>query len=215
MQKLFHFCVKFFTKEVAGTLVAQQNTLREQIRQSEQNLNAQHGVLLRQQQTQISTMASQLESNRIKADLEKCDIEVADIDKVLKPIIDSCTKDNISSGKSWILQNATTNAHAAAISQYLLEKVIQPDANFAQKLHIIYLVNDVLHHCARKNAEELKKCLENVVVPMYCNAHSMADITEEQQAKLDKLLRLWEAKANYFDSTLIEKLKKPELSLRE
>lgn len=26
---------------------------------------------------------------------------------------------------------------------------------------------------ARKNAEELKKCLENVVVPMYCNAHSM------------------------------------------
>ncbi|XP_026483006.1 calcium homeostasis endoplasmic reticulum protein-like [Ctenocephalides felis] len=192
-------------------LVAQQNTQREQIRQSEQNLM----YYLRQQQTQISTMASQLESNRIKADLEKCDIEVADIDKVLKPIIDSCTKDNISSAKNWILQNATTNAHAAAISQYLLEKVIQPDANFAQKLHIIYLVNDVLHHCARKNAEELKKCLENVVVPMYCNAHSMADITEEQQAKLDKLLRLWEAKANYFDSTLIEKLKKPELSLRE
>ena len=38
---------------------------------------------------------------------------------------------------------------------------------------------------ARKNAEELKKALETVVVPMFCNA-SM-DVTEEQMAKLNKV----------------------------
>lgn len=42
--------------------------------------------------------------------------------------------------------------------------------NFASKLHLIYLVNDVLHHCARKNADDVKSELENIVIPMFCSA---------------------------------------------
>jgi hypothetical protein len=39
---------------------------------------------------------------------------------------------------------------------------------------------------ARKNAEDLKKALEEVVVPMFCN--TSIGITEEQQTKLNKVL---------------------------
>ena len=34
----------------------------------------------------------------------------------------------------------------------------------------IYLMNDVLHHCARKSNEELKLSFESVAVEMFCSA---------------------------------------------
>jgi len=38
----------------------------------------------------------------------------------------------------------------------------------------------------RKSADELKKALESVVVPMFCNTY--LGVTEEQQAKLNKVI---------------------------
>ncbi|XP_050669104.1 calcium homeostasis endoplasmic reticulum protein isoform X2 [Leptidea sinapis] len=192
---------------------AQINMLREQITQSENNLNAQHTVLIQQQQVKINDLVSKAQVETIQIMAEENNISLGELDNILQPIIDTCTKDSISAGKGWILQHATSSDAGKVISQHLLRKVTQPGAGFTQKLHIIYLVNDVLHHCARKNAEDLKKNLEKVVVPMFCNA-SIA-VTEEQEAKLNKLLRLWESKSNYFDSTVIEKMKSPTSSYQE
>jgi hypothetical protein len=41
-------------------------------------------------------------------------------------------------------------------------------------------------YSARKNAEDLKKALEEVVVPMFCN--TSIGITDDQQTKLNKVL---------------------------
>ncbi|XP_068630512.1 calcium homeostasis endoplasmic reticulum protein isoform X2 [Battus philenor] len=192
---------------------AQINMLKEQITQSENNLSAQHTALIQQQQAKINELVSKAQVETIQIMAEENNISLLELDAVLQPIIDTCTKDSISSGKGWILQHATSHDAGKVISQHLLRKVTQPGAAFTQKLHIIYLVNDVLHHCARKNAEDLKKNLENVVVPMFCNA-SIA-VTEEQEAKLNKLLRLWESKSNYFESAVIEKMKSPTSSYQE
>ena len=43
-----------------------------------------------------------------------------------------------------------------------------------QKLHLIYLVNDVLHHCIMKNTAALQTALEGVAVPMYCSEVEVA-----------------------------------------
>lgn len=40
-------------------------------------------------------------------------------------------------------------------------------------------------------------------------------ITEDQETKLNKLLKLWESKSNYFDSSVIEKMKSPTSSYQE
>ena len=46
---------------------------------------------------------------------------------------------------------------------------------FIQKLHFIYLVNDILHPYVRKNAAALQTAaLEGVAVPMYCSAIEVA-----------------------------------------
>ncbi|XP_064211274.1 calcium homeostasis endoplasmic reticulum protein isoform X2 [Tribolium castaneum] len=190
----------------------QQDSLREQIKQSEQNLSAQHTVLLQQQQAQAEAVVAKCEAAALQKEAEACDIILEDIYNILQPIIESCTKDSISNGKSWFLQHANSKEQAYCIVHCLLTKVIEASV-FSQKLHVIYLVNDLLHHCARKNANELKEALESVVVPMFCNAHISA--TEDQRAKLEKLLKLWESKANYLDPNTVEKMRQPTQSYQQ
>lgn len=194
------------------SIIEQQSVLNTQILQSEQNLAAQHTVLLQTQQVQIDDAIRKAQAETLAKRAEENNIDLRELDNVLQPIIDSCTKDSISSGKAWILNKTNPEAHQV-IAQYLLSKVVAPGVPFTQKLHIIYLINDVMHHCVRKSAEDLKKSLEEVVVPMFCN--TSIGIMEDQQSKLSKLLNLWEAKNNYFSKEIIIKLKTPEISWAE
>lgn len=66
---------------------------------------------------------------------------------------------------------------------------------------------------ARKNANDLKDALESVVVPMFCNASIGA--TDEQKHKLEKLLKLWESKANYLAAETVEKMHQPATSYQQ
>ena len=188
-------------------------SLHEQIQQSEQNLQAQHTVLLQQQQVQIDLAVCNGEAEELVSIAEENEISLEDLLLILQPIVDSCTKDSIQSGKSWILQHAASREKAFCIAKGLLQKAMEQTAPFPQRLHVIYLVNDVLHHCARKNAIDLKDALESVVVAMFCSAAMMA--SEEQRLKLDKLLQLWESKANYLNPTTVEALRNPQDSLQE
>ncbi len=86
-------------------------------------------------------------------------------------------------------------------------------SDFTAKLHLIYLVNDVLHHCVRKNSLELKTAFEAVTVPMYTAAACSAD--PDQMQKLTKLLTLWETKSKFFDELMLNKLKNYETSYGE
>lgn len=60
---------------------------------------------------------------------------------------------------------------------------------------------------------DLRKAMESVVVPMFCNSSLAA--SEEQVTKLNKLLSLWESKNNYFDEGIVDKLKQPSTSWSE
>lgn len=59
----------------------------------------------------------------------------------------------------------------------------------------------------------MKDALESVVVPMFCNASIGA--TEEQKHKLEKLLKLWESKANYLAKDTVEKMRQPVASYQQ
>ncbi|XP_014231138.1 calcium homeostasis endoplasmic reticulum protein isoform X1 [Trichogramma pretiosum] len=195
-----------------ATLQTQQSTLQDQVRQSEQNLAAHHAALMSQQQGKVEEAVRQAQDNALQTVAQSTNTDLQAFDTVLQPIIDSCTKDSISAGKAWILQHSTTLPSNQVIAKHLLKRVIQ-ETTFNHKLHIIYLVNDVLHHCARKKSMDLRKAMESVVVPMFCNASLAA--TEEQVTKLNKLLSLWESKSNYFEEGIIEKLKNPTASWTE
>ncbi|XP_055910093.1 calcium homeostasis endoplasmic reticulum protein isoform X2 [Eupeodes corollae] len=191
----------------------QQNNLRKQIHQSEQNLSAQHSALMQQQQKQIDEAIEDAQNNSLEEQAAENNISLIDFDDVLQPIIDACTKDSISAGKNWILQHSSDTAKNNVVLQYLLKKALLNGATFTQKLHLIYLVNDILHHCVRKNANDLKNSLENVVIPMFCSAQLIA--SNDQKGKLSKLLSLWESKAKFFDACVISKLGSPDSSMHE
>ena len=182
-----------------------QATLRDQIKQSEQNLAAQWAVL--QQSNEIIAMEECLKAQ--ENDLEDLsratNVSLSIFDSVLQPIIDSCTKDSISAGKSWIFQNSNSSECNRLMANYLNFKVNSPTADFTAKLHIIYLVNDVLHHCLRKNNQELKVAFGKVAVSMYTAAACIA--TEDQMPKLSKLVSLWETKSKFFDENILNKMK--------
>lgn len=70
-----------------------------------------------------------------------------------------------------------------------------------------------LSSSARKNACDLKDALEVAVIPMFCNASIVA--SDEQRLKLDKLIKLWESKANYLKLETLEKLRNPIKSYQQ
>lgn len=100
----------------------QQDALREQIKQSEQNLSAQHTVLMQQQQAQVEALVNKCENDDLQKDADNCGIVLQEIHNILQPIVDSCTKDSISNGKQWFLQNASNRQKAFCIVQCLLYK---------------------------------------------------------------------------------------------
>lgn len=188
----------------------QQELNDQQITQSEQNLAAQYQSLMQQQQSQIEDAIWGNKAEQLKQLSEECGIFLDDLDKTVQPIIESCTKDAIQTGKSWIFQHCTTDQQSQLATLYLMKRIMAKDASFELRLHLIYLINDVLHHCQRKNAELLKSHLAQIVVPVFCTALVGAD--DVKKVKLNKLLTLWEQN-RYFSQDTIEKMKEPDQTL--
>ncbi|GFS15252.1 calcium homeostasis endoplasmic reticulum protein [Elysia marginata] len=187
-----------------------QTNVQEQVKQSEANLAAQYAVLMQQQQNQIQEMIVQTLDDKLSSQLRQCDLTEHDVNSVVQPIIDSCTKDAILAGKNWIMQRTSSETFCDAISQYLLKRITAKDAPFQLRLHLIYLINDVMHHCVRRNIEGLRTALERVVVPVFCTSSLSAD--QDKIQKLNKLLDLWD-KNKYFGQDTLEKMKDPSQAL--
>lgn len=105
-----------------ANLQSQQTTLQEQVRQSEQNLAAQHAALMAQQQGRVEDAVRQAQETALQNNAQSTNTDLTAFDTVLQPIIDSCTKDSISAGKAWILQNSITPQSNQVVADHLLKK---------------------------------------------------------------------------------------------
>merc|ERR1719369_1915967 len=196
-----------------STLKACVKTLQEQIVQSESNLTAQWTVLQQNQRVQVEDAIHKAREAKLEELSRTTNISLSILETVLQPIIESCTKDSISSGKSWIFQHSSNADSNTLIAEYLAWRVTNQSYSFNQKLHLIYLLNDVLHHCVRKNADALKAALEEVAVPMYCAAAEVA--SDDEIGKLTKLITLWESKNKFFADDTLEDMKNPRNSMKK
>uniref|UniRef100_A0A3P9CP27 Calcium homeostasis endoplasmic reticulum protein n=1 Tax=Maylandia zebra TaxID=106582 RepID=A0A3P9CP27_9CICH len=182
----------------------------ELIQQSQWNLQQQeqHLHTLRQEQvTAAITLAMEQQTQKL---LLETQLDITEFDNLLQPIIDTCTKDAISAGKNWMFNNAKTPQHCELMTSHLRNRITADTAHFELRLHLIYLTNDVLHHCQRKQQKDLLAALQKVVVPIYCT--SFLAVEEEKQQKITRLLQLWE-KNGYFDEETIQQLQNPALGL--
>ncbi|XP_014681782.1 PREDICTED: calcium homeostasis endoplasmic reticulum protein-like [Priapulus caudatus] len=158
----------------------------------------------------IQEGVAKAENERLELQAEECGVEMSELNNMAQSIIDSCTKDAISNGKNWIFNHNLSEQHSMVIATYLLRRITAKETPFEAKLHLVYLINDILHHCVRKNAGSLKTSLEAVVVPIFCSTHMAADVPKQE--KLAKLLGLWE-KNEYFSPRTLEQLKNPAASV--
>ncbi|KAK2722547.1 calcium homeostasis endoplasmic reticulum protein-like [Artemia franciscana] len=187
--------------------------LQEQVKQSEMNLAAQHASLMVQQKEQIAESSKKALGDWLISESAVLGIDLTALDSLMQPIQSSCTKDSIASGKAWIFANITDQDRRSFLIKYLIYKGIVPGLAFLERLHLVYLVNDVLHHCVRKNCEELKQALEDAVVPMFAYATTIA--TPKELSKLEKLKILWRSRATNFSPGILENLENSEKAVEE
>lgn len=192
---------------IQDQLEQQRQIAQEEIKRSETNLAAQYQRILQEQQVMIDEAIVNAKKEHIASLSQECEIPLEELNKIVLPIIDSCTKDAISNGKNWIFTHFTSPKSGELITKYLLERILDKNASFELRLHLIYLINDVLHHCMRKSVDDLRKLLEDIVVPAFCV--SQLDVDEERKLKLTRLLSLWESN-NYFDQGVIDRMKDPD-----
>ncbi|XP_054161602.1 calcium homeostasis endoplasmic reticulum protein-like [Oppia nitens] len=191
-------------------LTQQINELKEQIRQSEGNLSAQHQVIMQEKDIIINNVLKQLQEEQLRRLADDFNVNLNEFENVLLPIADNCTKEAITKGKAWIFNNCSAPVHYDVIARHLLHRVMTIGSTFESRLHILYLINDLLSHCQRKGDDSLKRCLEKVIVPIFCQTFSDAD--EEKHQKLNKLLKLWQMN-QYFESTALDQLQNPSMAL--
>jgi len=196
-----------------STAKASIKALQDQIVQSESNLTAQWTVLQQQERDKVQESVAKARVAQLEEQSRSCNVKLSELENLLQPIIETCTKDSISSGKSWIFQHGTNFNSNQVICDYLALKGTKESSPFSQKLHLIYLINDVLHHCVRKNNETLKAALEAVAVPMYCAAADRAE--EEDMKKLTKLMSLWESKNKFFSEEKLNDMLNPGRTIKK
>ncbi|RXN10314.1 calcium homeostasis endoplasmic reticulum isoform X1 [Labeo rohita] len=185
-------------------------SMEELIQQSQWNLQQQEQHLLSLRQEQVTAAISLAMEQQMQKLLVETQLDMNEFDNLLQPIIDTCTKDAISAGKNWMFSNAKTPPHCELMASHLRNRITADTAHFELRLHLIYLTNDVLHHCQRKNQRDLLAALQKVVVPIYCT--SFLAVEEDKQQKITRLLQLWE-KNGYFDDITIQQLQSPALGL--
>lgn len=86
---------------------------------------AQQQVTLKQQKLQTEEVVKQQTEKEVFQRAYECGINLSELDSLLSPIMEMCTKESISLGKSWILHNAQQPTAADAVAHYLLFKTIQ------------------------------------------------------------------------------------------
>ncbi|CAK9302594.1 unnamed protein product [Gordionus sp. m RMFG-2023] len=182
----------------------------QKIQESENYLASQFQSLLNQQQAKVKNVVATAQFGKLVQLSEECNINLSELDMIVNPIIESCTKEAISNGKAWILKNNINPKFPEFLARYLLKRIMAVDANFDIRLHLIYLINDLMHHCIRKNVEELRGALDNIIIPIFCQTY--VETLDTEREKLDKLLHLWESN-NYFKPEYLNDLKNAKESL--
>ncbi|ORX93249.1 hypothetical protein K493DRAFT_302795 [Basidiobolus meristosporus CBS 931.73] len=127
------------------------------------------------------------------------------ISELLGAIIKDCSQIHIQHGRSWIFDNCVSAPHIDCLAQYLLHSSLTRD-NFEPRLHILYLVNDMLFHSIRRRMAWIKDALYPHLVSILRAAYYIPNATDAQKEKVMKVLAIWEDKS-YFELSVIHTLR--------
>lgn len=85
---------------------------------------------MQQQQVQVEEALKKAQEAQLEQLGADAGVPFSEFDQILAPIMQSCTKDSISTGKGWILQKAISPAANTAMAQFLLSKYVVDELYF-------------------------------------------------------------------------------------
>lgn len=187
-------------------LQSQINMIKEQIAQSEKNLNAQREVFQPNTAAKIDEALKQKEKEKYDNLLKESQLDMSTFEGIVNKIIEACTKENIGSGRNFVSNKSLTDKQVEMICYYLQRRIMSKEAVDDVRLHLIYFMNDMIHHGNKKGISLIKKHLELVVLPSFC--YAIEKVEAGKRSKMNMLLDLWE-KNRYFSEEVIAKLRDP------
>ncbi|KAK0383776.1 hypothetical protein NLU13_9687 [Sarocladium strictum] len=139
---------------------------------------------------------------------------VEDFFSLLDTATAQCSRPNVQKCRAWIVEHITpSNARATALGKYLVafsksldnQEATKPSAK-RKRLHILYILNDTLHHTViKQDDKKLEQALQSFIPSLVANAASYRGCPKHAR-KVEDLVALWEEKA-YVSPTLVARLR--------
>ncbi|PKC08210.1 hypothetical protein RhiirA5_477846 [Rhizophagus irregularis] len=131
--------------------------------------------------------------------------EIDNFQMSLGMLMHDCSQSNIQRGKTWIFDHCTTPAHYDTLISFIIA-LSKSRPIFEDRLHLIYLINDVLFHSERRQEPWIKEALHPHLLALLRVAFHFMDANEKQKEKVVKIISIWDDK-QYFDENKINALR--------
>lgn len=122
------------------------NMIKEQIQQSEKNLSAQRDMFKVKTKTKIEEAILLKQTEKYNALLNESQLDISTFEDIIKKIIESCTKEAIGNGRNFVFNKNINEKQIEMICYYLQQKIMSKESNDDARLHMIYFMNDMIHH---------------------------------------------------------------------
>ena len=92
----------------------------------------------------------------------------------------------LKAGKNWVVHFCQNPQQYDLLVRALVSIAISRQT-FDEKLHIVYLTNDILSHCERKQQQWIKEAIHPNLVPMLRAAYFFPGIDDGQRQRVIKV----------------------------
>ncbi|KAI9001709.1 hypothetical protein BC832DRAFT_139025 [Gaertneriomyces semiglobifer] len=124
---------------------------------------------------------------------------------LLEALMKECSQSNIRAGRMWIFDHCKEHPQFACLLR-LLSAVAHSYTDFASRLHIVYLLNDILYSGREKNLQrEIIQGHLTELIDIVRAAYTAAKEDESKEQKMIKVLRIWREK-HFLDEESVEQL---------
>jgi len=129
---------------------------------------------------------------------------------LLEKITKDCSQSNIQRGTRWVFDHCISSVFIDQLGPLLITYT-QSKMTFKEKLHITYLINDVLFHSDNRNKSWIKEQMCHFLIPLFNMIYNSMVLTSEEIDSLYKIISIWENQ-KYFDIGFINALRNGMIS---
>ncbi|KAF8944250.1 hypothetical protein BGZ47_004483 [Haplosporangium gracile] len=131
-------------------------------------------------------------------------VEITALVDHLEMLMKDCSQANIQAGKNWVVHFCQNPQQYDLLVRALVSIAISRQT-FDEKLHIVYLTNDILSHCERKQQQWIKEAIHPNLVPMLRAAYFFPGIDDGQRQRVIKVLDIWRNR-EFFPAAMIDSM---------